>query len=99
MTWKSYIPFSGDKTVRNKLSELEKEEGSLVVVFGVTAGKIVENLVLFDLSRAIRFTAATALIGAFYVYRHEVQTVKEQAQEKVEDAKEKAEDAVDGDSE
>jgi len=97
MTWKSYIPFSGDKTVRKKLSELENEAGSLVVVFGVTAGKIVESMVLLDLSRALRFTAATALIGAFYVYRHEMGTVKEKAQEKAQETKEKAEEAVDGD--
>lgn len=51
MTWKSYVPFSGKMTVRKKLSELEEQAGSLVIVFGVTFGKVIEYIVLWRLSR------------------------------------------------
>lgn len=94
MTWKSYIPFSGKMTVRKKLSELEEQAGSLVVVFGVTFGKVIEYIVLWRPPLAVRFAAASAVIAAVYLYRHEAKKAAEAAAEK---ASEKAEEAAQND--
>jgi len=86
MTWKSYVPFSGKMTVRKKLSELEEQAGSLVIVFGVTFGKVIEYIVLWRLSLAARFGVASAVIAAVYLYRHEAKKAAAAAAEKAEDA-------------
>jgi hypothetical protein len=94
MTWKSYVPGSGKMTVRKKLAELEEQAGSLVVVFGVTFGKVIEYVVLWRLGLAARFAAASAVIASVYLYRHEAKKAAEAAAEK---AAEKAEETAQND--
>lgn len=83
MTWKSFIPMYGKKTVRRKVAELEDEAQSLPIVFGMLLGKVIEQLVVFNFMDAAKFGLACVVIAVVYVYRHEAKKKAEEVKEEI----------------
>lgn len=77
MTYKSLIPFHGNKKVREKIEEIEDEAGSMPVIFGVLFGKVIEHMVALNFANAGKFLFASTVVAVVYVYRHEMKKVKE----------------------
>ena len=87
MSLRSYIPTRGEKTTRRKIKELEKEAGSLPVMFGVFVTKIFESVVAGRLMLALNFTGASIAVALLYIYSKELA-------EKAKDTAEKAKETV-----
>ena len=85
MTWKSFIPLAGKRSVRKKLSEIEDEAASLPIIFGVLSGKVVENLALLRFGEVVRFTVASLAVAAVYVYRHEARKKAEEVKDEMQE--------------
>ncbi len=78
MTWRDYVPFAGQKTVRQRLAELEDEAGSLVIIFGTMFTKTFESIITGRYQLSIRFALAALATAIIYIYRREaVKTAKE----------------------
>lgn len=83
MTWKSFIPMYGKKTVRRKVAELEDEAQSLPIVFGMLLGKVIEQLVVFQFVDAAKFGLSALLIAVVYVYRREAKKKAEEVKDEI----------------
>jgi len=85
MSLRSCIPFLGKKTARQKIRELEKEAGSLPIIFGVFVTKIFENIVVWKPRLALNFSIAALVVGVVYVYGQEAKKAAKETAEKVEE--------------
>lgn len=83
MTWKSYIPLYGKRSVRKKVSELESEGKSLPVIFGVLVTKIFEALVMLNFTMALKFTIGSLVVSVIFIYRQEAKEKAEEVKEEV----------------
>lgn len=83
MTWKSFVPMYGKKSVRNKIAELEDEAATLPIIFGVLSTKVIEQLVVLNFIEAAKFAVSCVLIASVYVYRHEARKKAEEVKEEV----------------
>jgi len=85
MTWKSFIPLAGKKSVRKKLREIEDEAATLPVIFGVLFTKVFEMIVTGKLGLALRFLLASLAAAVAYIYKHEAKQAAQEAKEKAEE--------------
>lgn len=104
MTWKSIIPFAGDKTVHKKLRELDKEFVSVILLIGIGFSKIFEGWVGVaeelwpitvlgvDISSPVWWTIYTLMWTVVFIYEIN-EKAKEAADEAVEAADEIADEA------
>lgn len=83
MTWKSFVPLAGKKTVRKKLSEIEDEAASLPIIFGVLSTKVIEQLVMLNFIAALKFALSSLAVAVAYVYRHEAKKKAEEVKDEV----------------
>jgi hypothetical protein len=88
MTWKSFIPLAGKKSVSKKLREIEDEAATLPVIFGVLFTKVFEMVVTGKLGLAFRFLLASLAAAAAYIYKHEAKEAAKAAKEKAEEVTE-----------
>lgn len=87
MAWKSWIPGYGDKTVRQRVWELEQKAGSLPMIFAVLIGAYVtseaRHLPLPFIPERYRILLAAIAAALIFIYRDKreraAQKVKEQA--------------------
>lgn len=80
-----YLPFTSDQSVRSRLNELEKEAGSLPIVFGVLTGKVIEKAIMVEPIALLKFVGAAVATGGLYVYRKHIQKVAEDVKDEVSD--------------
>lgn len=78
----SYIPTRGEMSTRKKIKKLEREAGSLPIIFGVFVTKVFENAVLLDLMAAARFGIAAIVTALIYIYNKEVASAARETAEK-----------------
>lgn len=82
MTWKDFVPFAGNKTVRKRLNELDEEAVSLIVIFSTFFTKVPEKLVEGDFKMAFAFGVFALITGALIVY---FKPAKEKVEEEIEE--------------
>lgn len=85
------VPWFGSVSTKAKLRELEKEAGSLPIIFGVMVGKTLENLVLTNWGQVIRFGVVALLVALIYLHER---WLRQKAAEAAEQAKDTAEEVV-----
>lgn len=86
MSWRSYIPGYGDKTVRQRIWELEKKAGSLPTLFAVLFGAYVvaeaEQSPIPFIPPRYKVLIAALVVAILFVYRDEreraIKRIKEQ---------------------
>lgn len=83
MTWKSWIPFYGDQTVRARVRQLEEEAGTLPFFFALFAAEGVKLLVPPAPEVFLTLAVAAAVL---YVYGKHLVEAKDAAKEKAEEA-------------
>jgi len=88
MTWKSFIPLAGKKSVARKLAEVEDQAATLPVIFGVLFTKVFEMIVTGELQLAVRFLLASLAAAGAYIYKHEAKKAAKEAKETAEEAME-----------
>ena len=81
----SYIPGRGPKTTRQKVKKLEREAGSLPIMFGVFITKIFENMVVGQFRLALNFLAAAVVVAVLYIYSREIKEAAQNTADKVEE--------------
>lgn len=103
MALDDWIPGAGDRTVKQRIRELDEDLLSIVVIIGIGFSKIFEGLVAalvtrwpvyllgFDLSDAFWWTIYTLVWGAAFIYGKKASEAVEETAEK---AKEKAEETA-----
>ena len=90
MTWKSWIPFHGDHTVRQKLNEIDNAGIGIPVLIVMFLQKSMELLLQsigqdIPIPMWLTFFLAGFLIFVAYVYDKQLRQKAENAKEKVED--------------
>jgi hypothetical protein len=85
------VPFLGDVSTKGKLRELEKEAGSLPIIFGVMVGKALENAVLLKWGQVFRFGGVAVVVAVIYLHER---WLRRKASEAAEQAKDTAEDVA-----
>jgi len=90
VTWKSWIPYYGDRTVRKKLRELDSAGIGAPMIIILFLQKTFE-LILKELGTELpiplwfTFLLATTFTFTLYVYQNQLSQAKDKAKEKVED--------------
>jgi hypothetical protein len=82
MSWKDFVPYAGNKTVRKRLNELDENAVSLIVIFSTFFTKVPEKTVEGDFRMAFMFGVFAILTGVLIVY---MKPAKEKVEEELEE--------------
>lgn len=86
MNWRRLIPGYGDKTVRNRIWELEKKAGSLPTLFAVLLGAYIvdeaKNFPIEYLSPRYRVLIAAITVAVLFIYRDKRERAVKRARDK-----------------
>jgi hypothetical protein len=85
MFLKSWIPYSGDKSVRKKVRELKNKGMAITILFSLGVSKVFEKIINFEIFLLVRWLVYTVFLGVGYVYWSELDRIKEDVQQKAED--------------
>jgi hypothetical protein len=104
---KSLIPGLGDRTTKKRLRELEKQAGTLPVIFALLFTESVKTFIggipivflpetaPFRFAvEALKFLLLALVIGALYIFEEERREYSEAAKDKAQTVKEKVEDTT-----
>lgn len=93
MGWKTYIPGYGEKKVTKRIRELERQAGTLPVIFGLLLFEAIKGTVAgipFPVPDPAKFIIMAIVVASVYVYDDERRKAVESAKKKAQDAKDKA---------
>ena len=80
MTWKAYVPTLGDKTLRQKIRELEREAGTLPVIFALFFFEFLKSTVAsipVGVTNNVKYLIMAGLVAIIFVREELLEKLEE----------------------